>query len=167
MILLTVGTQLPFDRFVEIIDRLAPTLPEPVFAQIGLSKYRPLNMSWRAFVGPIEFEQRISDCSYLISHAGIGTVVMAQKHHKPMILFPRLAALDEHRNDHQLATVRAISGRPGISIAYDEADLARLTSARHSAPGSADPLPDRDRLRRTIAELIAAEQRRQSGSRRS
>jgi UDP-N-acetylglucosamine transferase subunit ALG13 len=162
VILLTVGTQLPFDRFVEIVDRLAPGLSEPIFAQIGHGQYRPTNMEWRPFVGPIEFERRVAECSYLISHAGIGTLVMAQKHRKPMILFPRLAALDEHRNDHQLATVRALEGRLGIGIAHDEADLLRLTAGPLIAPGPTDPLPERDRLRRAIADLIAAEQLRLS-----
>lgn len=165
MILFTVGTQLPFDRFVAIIDRLAPTLSEPVFAQVGHGSYRPKNMEWRPFVSPIDFEQRVEECSSLISHAGIGTVVMAQKHRKPVTLFPRQAALNEHRNDHQLATVRALEGRPGIRIAYTEADLAKMIAQPGPAPEPTDPLPERDRLRRAIGSLIAAEQLRLSGSR--
>lgn len=162
MILLTVGTQLPFDRFVEIVDRLAPTLPEPVFAQIGQGRYRPVNMEWQSFVGPIEFEQSIRACSFLISHAGIGTLVMAQKHHKPMILFPRRAALNEHRNDHQLATVRALEGRPGIRVAYEEADLARLSAEQLPIPRASDPQSERDRLCRTVMDIIATERHRLS-----
>jgi UDP-N-acetylglucosamine transferase subunit ALG13 len=164
VILLTVGTQLPFDRLVMIVDRLAPSLPEPVFAQVGHGKYQPRNMDSRAFVRPIDFEQCIADCTLLISHAGIGTMVMAQKHRKPMILFPRRAVLDEHRNDHQLATVRALDGRPGIRIAYDEDDIARLASIPHAAPEPEDILPERERLRASIAALITAEQRRLSRS---
>ncbi|BCA63399.1 hypothetical protein HMP09_2633 [Sphingomonas sp. HMP9] len=160
MILLTVGTQLPFDRFVTIVDRLAPTLPQPVFAQIGEGVYRPKNMEWRSFVGPIEFERRIEQCSYIISHAGIGTVVMAQRHRKGVILFPRVAALDEHRNDHQLATVRALGSRSGIAIALDETELNRLLKAPPQAPRFAEQVPERDRLCSAIAGIIAGEQRR-------
>jgi UDP-N-acetylglucosamine transferase subunit ALG13 len=164
VILLTVGTQLPFDRFVAIIDRLAPTLSEPVFAQVGHGSYRPKNMEWLPFVSPIDFEQRVGKCSSLVSHAGIGTVVMAQKHRKPVILFPRQAALNEHRNDHQLATVRALEGRPGIRIAYNGTDLAKLIAQQNPAPEPTDPLPERDRLRQAISSLITAEQLRLSGS---
>lgn len=160
MILLTVGTQLPFDRFVEIVDRLAPALPERIFAQIGQGEYQPRNMDWRAFVGPIEFERRIAECSYVISHAGIGTVVMAQKHRKAMILFPRRAGLGEHRNDHQLATVHALGGRSGISAALDEEELARLVAAPHPIPEPVESRPERDRLRGAVAALISQEQRR-------
>lgn len=164
MILLTVGTQLPFDRLVAIVDRLAPDLPEPIFAQVGHGQYRPANMDYRPFVPPIDFERYIADCTLLISHAGIGTMVMAQKHRKPMILFPRRAVLDEHRNDHQLATVRALDGRPGIRIAYDEDDVARLAAVPHRPPEIDDILPERERLRASIAGLITAEQRRLSRS---
>lgn len=164
MILLTVGTQLPFDRFVRIVDQLAPGLPEPVFAQVGRGSYEPMNMRWQPYVDPIQFERCIQDCSFLISHAGIGTLVMAQKHRKPMILFPRLAALDEHRNDHQLATVRALQGRSGIQVAYDAADLERLTALPQEAPEPSDLVPERERLRQALAGLIATEKRRLLGS---
>jgi len=160
VILLTVGTQLPFDRLVSIVDALAPELPEPVLAQVGHGTFRPKNMEWRPYVDPVEFEQFIEECSLLISHAGIGTLVMAQKHRKPMILFPRRAVLKEHRNDHQLATVRALNGRRGVRIAYDEEDLTRLIALPHSAPQPHDVLPDRDRLCGALSELIHSEQRR-------
>jgi UDP-N-acetylglucosamine transferase subunit ALG13 len=160
VILVTVGTQLPFDRFIEIVDRLAPSLPEPVFAQIGRASYRPVNMEARAFVGPVEFERRIEDCSLIISHAGIGTVVMAQKHRKPLILFPRRAALDEHRNDHQLATVRALEGRSGIGVALDEADLERLVLGHPPQPPLVQQVPERDRLCEVIAGVVGKERQR-------
>jgi UDP-N-acetylglucosamine transferase subunit ALG13 len=164
VILLTVGTQLPFDRLVAIVDGLAPTLAQPVLAQVGRGAYRPKNMEWRSYVDPVEFESDIARCSLLISHAGIGTLVMAQKHGKPMILFPRRAILDEHRNDHQLATVRALNGRTGVRIAYDEDDLIRLLALPHSAPKPHDVLPDRERLRGALNELIRSEQSRLSRS---
>lgn len=155
MILLTVGTQLPFDRFVEIVDRLAPSLDEEVFAQIGHGKYRPRNIRSQPVVAPIQFEQLVGQCSRIVSHAGIGTIVMAQRHRKPMILFPRLGALEEHRNDHQLATVRALSGRPGIYCAYEEAELAALITRPLPIPAAINDLPERARLRRSIGDFIA------------
>ncbi len=154
MILVTVGTQLPFDRFIEMVDRIAPSLHEEVFAQTGRGKYRPLHMRSQGVVGPIEFEQLIARCSRIVSHAGIGTIVMAQKHRKPLILFPRLGVLDEHRNDHQLATVRALSGRPGIYIAYDEVQLAELVRRPMAIPDAVTAHPERDRLRNAVAAFI-------------
>ena len=154
MILLTVGTQLPFDRFVEIIDRIAPTIDEEIFAQTGHGRYQPHNMRFRPVIGPIEFEQLVQQCSRIVSHAGIGMIVLAQKHCKPMILFPRLGARDEHRNDHQLATVRALSGRPGIYSAYDEPELAALVARPLDRPAAVRRLPERERLRDAIGAFI-------------
>jgi UDP-N-acetylglucosamine transferase subunit ALG13 len=165
VILLTVGTQLPFDRFVAIVDRLAPQLPERVFAQIGHGSYRPANMDWRPFVGPIEFERLIGECSAIIAHAGIGTVVMAQKHCKPIVLFPRRAARDEHRNDHQLATVHALGGRSGIVVAMTGEELEAAIRTPHPAPEPDEHPPERDRLRGAIAALLLEEQQRRTTGR--
>lgn len=159
MILVTVGTQLPFDRFVRIMDRLAPTLGDDVFAQTGRGHYQPMHMRSQQVIGPIEFEQLIRQCSRIVSHAGIGTIVMAQKHRKPLILFPRLGALDEHRNDHQLATVRALRGRPGIHCACDEAELVALVTAPLPTPQPVSDLPERDRLRHAVAGFIGEQHR--------
>jgi len=147
VILLTVGTQLPFDRFVEIVDRLAPSLDEEIFAQTGHGKYRPRNMRSQPVVGPIQFEQLVAQCSRIVSHAGIGTIVMAQRHSKPMILFPRLGALEEHRNDHQLATCAQLSGKPGIYVATDVSELGDILSRTDLVPAAVDQLhPDREKL---------------------
>ena len=159
MILVTVGTQLPFDRLVRIMDGLAPALDEPVFAQTGRGAYHPVHMRSQQVVGPIEFERLVQQCTRIVSHAGIGTIVMAQKHRKPLILFPRLGALDEHRNDHQLATVRALSGRPGIHCACDEAELAALVAQRLPMPEPVSDLPERDRLRSAVATFIGEQHR--------
>lgn len=165
MILVTVGTQLPFDRFIEIVDRIAPTLDEDVFAQTGRGRYRPRNMRSQGVVAPIEFERLIKHCSRIVSHAGIGTIVMAQKHHKPLILFPRLGALDEHRNDHQVATVRALSGRRGIYSASDEHELAALVRGPLDRPEPAHDRPERERLRTALATFIADSRHAAKGAR--
>ncbi|QNE31044.1 glucuronosyltransferase [Sphingomonas sp. NBWT7] len=160
MIVVTVGTQLPFDRFIRIVDRLAPQADEEVFAQTGRGEYRPVNMRWQSVVPPIEFEQMIQRCSRIVSHAGIGTIVMAQKHSKPLILFPRLGSLDEHRNDHQLATVRALDGRTGIYTAFDEADLAALITRSLAPPVPVERHPERDRLRHALTSVLQEERAR-------
>ncbi len=45
---------------------------------------------------------------------------------KPLVIFPRQAALKEHRNDHQIATARQFSKRTGIYLASEEEDLLPL-----------------------------------------
>lgn len=154
MILLTVGTQLPFDRLVEVVDKVAAQMDEPFLAQIGRGNYTPRHMEWCRVMDPVAFEELIASASIIISHAGIGTVVTAQRHGKPMILFPRLASLGEHRNDHQLATTSALAGRPGIAVATR---VDELRSHIASPPATSQPAtpPDRQRqLRDRIARFI-------------
>ncbi|WP_379923405.1 glycosyltransferase [Erythrobacter sp. R86502] len=124
MIVVTVGMQLGFDRLIAAMDDLAPRLGMPVIAQTGKGDYRPRNMEARVKIAPAEFETLVEQARLIVSHAGIGTVLTAARCAKPIVLFPRRADLGEHRNDHQLATVRKLAGRPGILVAQDEAALA-------------------------------------------
>lgn len=126
MILVSVGTQLPFDRLIGMVDELAPEFNMRIFAQTGRGQYAPKNIEWRPDVSPEEFDSMVSGASVLVAHAGIGTVLKAYKFMKPLILVPRVAALGEHRNDHQLATVSQLQGRLGIYGATTKVELRDL-----------------------------------------
>ncbi|HTJ58453.1 MAG TPA: glycosyltransferase [Devosiaceae bacterium] len=126
MILLTIGTQLPFDRLVKAMDELAPTLSEEIFGQIGEASYQPQNFEWAATLKPHEFEARFRSASVVVSHAGIGTILTAQKLQKPLIIVPRQAKYGEHRNDHQLATAYQVRDKPGVHVAAEVSELAGL-----------------------------------------
>jgi len=137
VILVTVGMQLGFDRLIRAMDALAPGLGAPVIAQVGKGAYRPINMDARISIAPGEFERLVQHARLIVSHAGIGTVLTAARFGKPLVLVPRRAALGEHRNDHQLATVRQLAGRPGIVVAEDEADLGGAIAAGLALEGGA------------------------------
>jgi len=123
VILVTVGTQLPFDRLVRAVDEIAPRLSMPVFAQIGQGEYQPQHCTFAADVPPSQFDDLLRQATLIVGHAGIGSILMAQKMRKPLLIMPRHAALGEHRNDHQLATARALETRPGVHVAFDENEL--------------------------------------------
>lgn len=154
MILLTVGTQLPFDRLVRAVDEVAPRLDEPVYAQIGNAKFRPVNMKWVDYVEPLAFDSLVRGCSRIVAHAGIGTVLIAQRYKRPLIVFPRRRSLGEHRNDHQIATTNALSGRKGIYVAMDEAELGRLLGATLEPPVEDDGQAGRAAMVDALAALI-------------
>ena len=42
--------------------------------------------------------------------------------------------MGEHRNDHQMATARELTDRPGIKVAWDTGDLASLLAAADMVP---------------------------------
>ncbi|WP_082701030.1 glycosyltransferase [Erythrobacter sp. YT30] len=125
MILVTVGMQLGFDRLIEALDHIASTLEHEVIAQSGNGKYVAQNMEQHSSIVPHEFEGLISSADLIVSHAGIGSVLTAARHGIPIVLFPRRADMGEHRNDNQLATCRQLQGRPGIHMAFDEAELRK------------------------------------------
>lgn len=121
MIFITVGTQGPFDRLISTMDKLAYELPEiPFVAQISESSYKVKNMKSLEFVGPTEFDTYFSAAKLIVSHAGMGTIISALEYNKPIIIFPRLAKLGEHRNEHQMATAKRLERLNYLHVAYDE-----------------------------------------------
>lgn len=134
MIFATVGTQLPFPRLILALDDLAPALGEKIIAQTGRIDHPLHNIEHRESIAPKEFDALFREARVVVSHAGMGTVIAAKKFAKPIILFPRRAALGEHRNDHQIASANQLCNHAGIHVAWDEADLKRLLSVDLETP---------------------------------
>lgn len=136
MIYVTVGTHIKasFDRLLRSMDALAPGLGEPVFAQIGPTDYRPRNMEHAAFLPYAEAERRIREASLVVSHAGIGTTLLARRHGVRLVLVPRSAALGEHFNDHQTEIAERLRGRPGIRVVRDLAELEKAVRGLLAEP---------------------------------
>jgi len=124
MIFVTVGTELPFDRLVGVVDEWAGrTGRADVFAQIGDSYKSPLNIRYKTFIEPADFARHFTEADVIVSHAGMGTILSALQFQKPIVVMPRRAALQEHRNEHQLATARRLAALGKVTVALDEAEL--------------------------------------------
>lgn len=125
MILLTIGTQLSFDRLIMAVDDWAGKAPSDtiVVGQIGPTEYKPVNFKYQKFYSPIELESMVASANLVISHAGMGSIITALTKGKPIIIVPRLAELGEHRNDHQLATARKFSNHAYVRPVFDLSDL--------------------------------------------
>lgn len=138
MIFVTVGTQLPFDRMIRVVDEWAGRHPEArVFAQIGPGQYRPQHMAFADFVAPGRADELMQEASLIVAHAGMGSVLTALQLQRPILIVPRRASLGEHRNEHQLATARWLENKPGVTVAWDEAELAqRLDRLDQLSPAS-------------------------------
>lgn len=128
MIFVTVGGQMPFDRLVRAVDEWAGAAGRSdVFAQIGPAEYRPRHIDFSELLSPDEFRRRVSECSGVVGHAGMGTILTALELRKPVLVLPRLARLAETRSDHQVATAEHFSAAGLVLHAADEAELvARL-----------------------------------------
>lgn len=124
MIFVTVGTDLPFDRMMKIIDRWAgETGRKDVFAQIGESGWQPQHIPFVEFLEPAEFKKRFTESTLIIGHAGMGTILSALLHGKPILVMPKMASLGEHRNEHQTATAKRMMALGNVNVAFDEAEL--------------------------------------------
>lgn len=124
MILVTVGTDLPFDRMVKVIDAWARERGRnDVFAQIGVGGWKPEYIRYSEFLQPDEFKEYFKSAKVIISHAGMGTILSALLHCKPILVMPKLAKLGEHRNEHQTATAIKMKEIGNINTAFDEIEL--------------------------------------------
>ena len=124
MIFVTVGTQIPFDRLMQMVDQVAPQLDgEEIVAQSCAGVYEPSHFKTLQFIEPAEFERIMDTARLVVAHAGIGTILAAMRRGKPLVVVPRQAALREHRNDHQIATAQMLAARSGVAVAHDAAEL--------------------------------------------
>ncbi|MBL6911117.1 MAG: hypothetical protein ISR34_11925 [Pirellulales bacterium] len=140
-IFVTVGSDVPFDRMVIALDQWAANHPEcSIFAQVGNSTINPEHIESVPFLTPTEFAERIQQSDLVVGHAGMGTILSALKHGKPVLVMPRFGYLGETRNEHQVATVEHLTPLEIIQVAKNEhtlvdclATLDALTTTRHIA----------------------------------
>jgi UDP-N-acetylglucosamine transferase subunit ALG13 len=123
MIFVTVGTQLPFDRMIKVIDGWAGRSGADVFAQIGSGRYIPRHLRWTRTLPADDCNALIRRAHGVAAHAGMGSILTALQHGKPILVMPRRSDLGEHRNDHQLTTARHFQAQGRIRVALDEHDL--------------------------------------------
>ena len=155
MIFATTGTQLPFPRLISALNALAPDLTEPIIAQVGPDPAPYPNLECRNDLDAAAFEQVFREARVIVAHAGIGTILSAKRHGKPLIVLPRRFDMGEHRNDHQIATAAHIQDQRGLHVARSDEDLKRFLEARDLAAAEPDPGPNLARLTSDIADWIA------------
>lgn len=134
MIFCTIGTQAPFDRFLKIVDEVAADLDEEVIAQVYKSNYDAKNIKTINFLPPDEFQKLFSSARMIVAHAGMGTIISAMQQQKPIIVFPRIAKLGEHRNEHQLATAEKMKELGYVYVANDAEELNTLLTNPNLKP---------------------------------
>ena len=125
MILVTVGSQVPFDRLIRAVDEWAQLRGRTdVFAQIADGSYHPAHMRFTDFVDPSEFKRLVGEAQVIVSHAGMGSIITALELGKPIVVMPRRACFRETRNDHQVAAAKHFGEMGRIIVASDELEVA-------------------------------------------
>lgn len=159
MILVSVGTQFPFDRLVRAVDDWAKAAGRTdVMAQVGPSAYLAHTITTFPFMGSEEFRVLQTEATLMISHAGMGSILTAMEYGKPIIIMPRDHHLGEHRNSHQMATARRFDNREGVHVAFDEsallAHLDNLSSLGGATNSSAKAPPEFTDALRDFIEAV-------------
>ncbi|WP_157957522.1 glycosyltransferase [Salinicola halophyticus] len=143
MIFLTAGGQLPFDRLAEVALEGARSLPEePVIYQAGPGgtawfEHRdvPANLAIEEFMEVGRHRKLMVEARWVVSHAGMGSLLPLLEQARPVLVFPRLKRYREHRNDHQLDTAIAMRERFGLTF-YTESQA--LISQLAQTPSATD-----------------------------
>jgi UDP-N-acetylglucosamine transferase subunit ALG13 len=158
VILLTVGTQLRFDRLISLVDKWAHQNPRvEILAQIADGKYIPKYMPYVSYLRGKAYATAFKKASVVIAHAGMGTVISSMIASKPVIVFPRKASLGEHRNEHQLATCSKLASLKGCYVSYEPDELFKtLDELSTLEGGSINPFANADLLK-TIDQFISSQ----------
>ena len=164
LIFVTVGNwHKGFGRLVEAMDSLIAegALTEDVVAQIGSGTYEPSKMEYFRFCSPEEFQGHFRKARVIVGHGGMGTIAVALRENKTIVVVPRRPELGEVSNGHQLATARQLEIEGRILVAYETENLlAKLREADDFAPAKG---PENGRLIQAVAEFVEACAARRSG----
>jgi UDP-N-acetylglucosamine transferase subunit ALG13 len=129
MILVTVGTHPQgFERLVRAADELAHDLDERMVIQFGSSKHVPQHAEHFAFTSGEEMEGLMREARVVVAHAAAGTVLLALRECKPLVVVPRLRALHEIFDDHQRQLAKALQ-ESGRALTVNEPDARTLREA--------------------------------------
>jgi UDP-N-acetylglucosamine transferase subunit ALG13 len=145
-----VGTQWqPFDRLIAMVDRAAGEghLPRPVFLQVGHSTYPVQHGETRTYITPSEMDEMMSAASYVICHAGVGTISAALRVGRRPLVLPRLSKHGEHWDDHQEQIVEKLADhdlvvRLGDEIRPEDLATAERPLMRSTHLGNFPPVTD-------------------------
>ena len=124
MIFVTVGSQLPFIRLINIVDHWAKLNPKhEVFAQIGDTELTPKYIQYVFRLSPKEYREKTQKAKVIVGHVGMGTIITGIDLNKPMVLMPRLSQFGEHRNDHQLSTVEHFADVSSLQVVTNQEEF--------------------------------------------
>ena len=105
LILVTLGTgDKPFPRILETLEKELQkgNIKDEVIVQAGCTKFASKYMQIFDLVSMDELNNLIKKCDILITHGGVGSILMGLKNNKKIIGVARLQKYGEVANDHQL-----------------------------------------------------------------
>jgi len=137
VILVTVGLHdRPFDRLVRAADGMASLTQEPVIVQRGCTVYQPAHAAWFDAVPAGRMEALVAQARVVVSHAGAGSVLAAQRVRVSLVLVPRLRRWGESIDDHQQQLAAALAAQGRAFVLDDVSPLALYRAVARAYPGA-------------------------------
>lgn len=134
MIFVSVGMhEQPFDRLIVEVDTLKSGnfIQDEVFIQYGYTQYKLKSCSGSQFIPFSEIEKKMKEADVIITHGGIGTIIMALSNQKKPIVVPRLKKYKEAFDDHQVSITKRLMALDFVSAVYDVKDLLRAIQQKY------------------------------------
>ena len=151
MIFVTVGTnEARFDRLLAAVAELG--FDEEVLIQHGHSS--PICPTGADLVDFLPFEEmvkKIRSARTVVTHAGVGTIMVALANAKRPVVFPRRAAYGEAVDDHQLQVGRRFADAGLVTLVENAEELGAALGGRH-AP--ATTTPDSSALAKELKDFL-------------
>ncbi len=156
MIFVTVGTnETPFDRLLLATDRLETT--EEIVAQHGSSAVRPARAVCVPFLSFDEMVAHVDRARVVVTHAGVGSILLALSRGHVPVVAPRLHRYGEAVDDHQVPLAHRLAERGLVTVVEDlDGGLAAAVAGeRRVAAGAIGASRLADELRGELAALTA------------
>lgn len=132
MILVLLGTQHnEFTRLLQEVEECIDNgfIKERVVVQAGFTKYKTDKMEIFDMISKETLDSLMEEANVIITHGGVGSIIMALKKHKKVIAVPRLHEFNEHVNDHQRQIINIFNERKyllGIQNVEDLPEALRI-----------------------------------------
>jgi UDP-N-acetylglucosamine transferase subunit ALG13 len=150
VIFVTVGTH--DQRFERLLDGLAPLAElDELVVQHGHAPAPAAASVAIPFLGPTEIETYMRQARIVISHGGVGSILLARRAGHVPVVVPRRHAHGEHVDDHQLEVVRCLERRGEIVAVLD---VDRLPDAVRALPMAVPVLAPEDDLHAAVRRAI-------------
>ncbi len=134
MVFVTLGTQdKTFGRLLKKVDELIDKgfIQGKVIVQAGKTHYQSSQMEIFDFCSQEQLNQYIEECDYMITHAGVGSIINGINHQKKVIAVARRAKYGEHENDHQVEITTKFAGFGYILGCVEVDELEEKISELH------------------------------------
>ena len=138
MILVLLGTQNnSFKRLLEEVQKNIDNgnIKEEVIVQKGYTKFESNDMKMYNHLPTDEIKKLIDKADIVITHGGVGSIIVSIKKGKKVIAVPRLKKYKEHINDHQLDIINSFNEMGYIIGIHDVEELGEaLNKVKNFTP---------------------------------